>query len=56
VGTAEQGHVVMDISYRLSPEANVLGMLDDVKRAVAWLKRNASRYRVSPDRIVLGGR
>lgn len=46
----------MDVSHRLIPETNVLGMLGDVKRAVAWLKRNASRYRVSPDRIVLGGR
>jgi acetyl esterase/lipase len=52
---AEQGHVVMDVSYRLIPETNVPGMVGDVKRAVAWLKRNALRYGLNPDRIVLGG-
>jgi acetyl esterase/lipase len=52
---ATQGHVVMDVSYRLIPETNIPGMQDDVKRAVAWLKRNGGRYGVNPDRIVLGG-
>jgi acetyl esterase/lipase len=52
---AAQGHVVMDVSYRLIPETNVPGMLGDVKRAIAWLKRNGDRYGVDPDRIVLGG-
>ena len=52
---AAQGHVVMDVSYRLIPETNVPGMQDDVKRAIAWLKRNAGRYGVNPDHIVLGG-
>jgi acetyl esterase/lipase len=50
-----QGHVVMDVSYRLIPETNVPGMQGDVKRALAWLKRNADRYGVNPHRIVLGG-
>jgi acetyl esterase/lipase len=52
---AAQGHVVMDVSYRLIPETTVPGMQGDVKRALAWLKRNAGRYGVNPDRIVLGG-
>ncbi len=52
---AAQGHVVMDVSYRLIQEANVPGMQGDVKRAVAWLKHNADRYGVNPDNIVLGG-
>jgi acetyl esterase/lipase len=52
---ATQGHVVMDVSYRLIPETNIPGMQADVKRAVAWLKCNAGRYGVNPDRIVLGG-
>jgi acetyl esterase/lipase len=50
-----QGHVVMDVSYRLIPETNVPGMQGDVKRALAWLKRNADRYGVNPNHIVLGG-
>lgn len=50
-----QGHVVMDVAYRLTPEVDIYGMVGDVKRAVAWMKDNASRYGVNPDRIVLGG-
>jgi acetyl esterase/lipase len=52
---AAQGHVVMDVAYRLIPETNLPGMQGDVKRAVAWLKRNADRYGINPDHIVLGG-
>ncbi len=52
---ANQGHVVMDVSYRLYPETDMLGMQADAKRAVAWLRQNAARFGVDPDRIVLGG-
>lgn len=52
---AAQGHVVMDVAYRLIPEATVPQMEGDVKRAIAWFKANAGRYGVNPDRIVLGG-
>jgi acetyl esterase/lipase len=50
-----QGHVVMDVAYRLCPEVNIYGMIGDVKRAIAWLKANAARYQVNPERIVLAG-
>ncbi|MEZ4669427.1 MAG: alpha/beta hydrolase [Anaerolineae bacterium] len=50
-----QGHVVMDVAYRLCPEVDIYDMVGDVKRAVAWLKRNASEYHVDPERIVLAG-
>jgi acetyl esterase/lipase len=50
-----QGHTVMDIAYRLCPETDIYGMIGDVKRAIAWIKTNASRYGVDPDKIVLGG-
>ena len=50
-----QGHTVMDVAYRLIPEADIYGMAGDVKRAVAWMKANADRYGVNPEKIVLGG-
>lgn len=50
-----QGHTVMDIAYRLCPEVDIYGMIGDVKRAIAWMKANASRYGVNPEKIVLGG-
>jgi acetyl esterase/lipase len=52
---AAQGHVVMDVAYRMIPETNVPAMQGDVKRAIAWLKRNADHYGVNPHNIVLGG-
>ncbi len=50
-----QGHTVMDVAYRLIPEVDIYGMIGDVKRAIAWMKANASRYGVNPEKIVLGG-
>ncbi len=50
-----QGHTVMDVAYRLCPEVDIYGMIGDVKRAIAWMKANASRYGVISDKIVIGG-
>ena len=50
-----QGHVVMDVSYRLAPEADLVGMVGDVKRSILWMKTNAGRYGVDPRRIVVAG-
>ena len=50
-----QGHLVMDVAYRLYPETDMNGMVGDVKRAVAWMKANAARFQIDPDRIVVGG-
>jgi len=52
---AAQGHVVLDVAYRLAPEADLPGMVADVKRAVAWTKQNAARLGVDPERITVGG-
>ena len=52
---AAQGHVIMDVAYRLCPEVDIYGMVGDVKRAVAWMKANAARYQINPERVVLGG-
>jgi acetyl esterase/lipase len=52
---AAQGHTVMDVAYRLVPEVDIYGMVGDAKRAVAWIKANADRYGVNPEKIVLGG-
>jgi acetyl esterase/lipase len=52
---AAQGHVVMDVGHRSCPEVDVVGMVGDVHRAVAWIKANAAGYLVDPERIVLMG-
>ncbi|GAB4427499.1 MAG: hypothetical protein Kow0031_07580 [Anaerolineae bacterium] len=50
-----QGHVVMDINYTLAPHSSVVGMVQDVVQAVAWLKRRAARFGINPGKIVLTG-
>lgn len=52
---AAQGHVIMDVAYRLAHETNLMGMVHDVKRAVVWMKENAKRYGVNPTTIIVGG-
>jgi acetyl esterase/lipase len=52
---AAQGHVVIDVAYRLAPETDMMGMVNDVKRAIVWMKENAGTYNVNPNRIVVGG-
>ncbi len=52
---AAQGHVVMDVAYRLCPETDVVGMVADAKRAVAWMKAHATEYGARADRVVLMG-
>jgi len=53
---AQQGYVVVDIQYRLSPEFLWPAQLIDVKTAIRWLRAHADQYAVDPDRIVLLGR
>jgi acetyl esterase/lipase len=52
---AAQGHLTMDVAYRLFPETDLPGMVADAKRAVAWLKHHAADLQIQPDRIVLAG-
>lgn len=50
-----QGHAVVDVAHRLFPETDVLGMVADAKRAVAWVGAHAVELGVDPDRTVLAG-
>ena len=50
-----QGHTVMDVAYRLCPEVDIYGMIEDVQRAIVWMKAEASHYGVDAEKIVLGG-
>jgi acetyl esterase/lipase len=52
---AAQGHVVVDVAYRLFPETDVAGMVADAKRAVAWTQSHASDLGIDPARVVLVG-
>ncbi len=50
-----EGHVVMDVAYRMCPETDITGMIGDAWRAVVWMRDHASEVGVDPHRIVLAG-
>ena len=52
---AEQGYVAATISYRLSGVAKFPAAVEDAKCAVRWLRANAEKYGVDPDRIGVAG-
>ncbi len=49
------GWVCVPISYRLSPRATWPDHIVDVKRAIAWVKRNIADYGGDPDFVVITG-
>lgn len=53
----EQGFVAFDIDYRLARAGRPTWRQapGDVACAVSWVRRNAARYGVDPDRLVLAG-
>jgi acetyl esterase/lipase len=52
---AGKGHVIVDVAYRKFPETDVLGMVADAKRAIAWTREHAVDLEIDPNRIVLVG-
>ncbi len=52
---AGRRYVASTISYRLAPAARFPAQIEDCKAAVRWLRANAARYRVNPDRIGVVG-
>lgn len=52
---AELGYVTATISYRFQQEAPFPAALEDAKCAVRWMRANAERLRIDPDRIAVSG-
>jgi len=46
-----RGYAVVDVGYRLSGEAIFPAQLEDCKAAVRWVRANAAKYSLDPDRI-----
>jgi acetyl esterase/lipase len=47
----ERGFVAFACNYRLRPKHLHPAQVDDVQRAVRWIRANADKYQVDPDRI-----
>jgi acetyl esterase/lipase len=45
------GYVAISVNYRLAPKHRYPSALDDVQRAVRWLRQRAVEYRLDPNRI-----
>lgn len=53
---AEHGYVAATITYRLAPKYPFPAAIYDVKAGVRWLKANASKFKIDPNRVgVTGG-
>ena len=53
---AQNGYVAVTISYRLAPKYQFPAAVHDTKAAVRWVRANARKYHIDPDRIgVTGG-
>jgi acetyl esterase/lipase len=53
---AEHGYVAITITYRLAPKYPFPAAIHDTKAAVRWLRANAQKYKIDPERIgVTGG-
>ena len=49
------GYSMASINYRLSDVASFPAQIHDVKEAVRWLRKNASKYNIDPDRFGVWG-
>lgn len=52
---ASRGYAVASIDYRLAPKHIWPAQVEDAKAAVRWLRANAQRFRLDPDRIGIWG-
>lgn len=56
VRLAERGYIAATVTYRLAPKYPFPAAIHDTKAAVRWLRANAKKYHIDPDRIgVTGG-
>jgi acetyl esterase/lipase len=52
---ARKGYVVVSVEYRLSSEAKFPAAIQDVKNAIKWMRANAVKYSVDPQKTVVWG-
>jgi acetyl esterase/lipase len=52
---AARGWTCFSINYRLAPKARFPAMLEDVLRAIAWVKSHAADYGANPEFVAITG-
>jgi len=51
----KRGYAVVSVNYRLSQEAKFPAQIHDIKAAIRFLRANAGRYNLNPNKIALWG-
>src|SRR6266513_53519 len=52
---APAGYAVFSINYRLAPKFPYPAMVEDVERAIRYIRHNAKKWKADPNRIALVG-
>jgi acetyl esterase/lipase len=52
----DEGFAVFDVDYRLAPQPNWQTATGDVKCAIGWVRANAPKFNIDPQRIAIFGR
>ncbi len=52
---AARGYVTASVSYRFQNEAPFPAAIQDVKAAIRWLRSNAEKYNIDPNRVIAWG-
>jgi acetyl esterase/lipase len=48
---ARRGYVVVNADYRLAPQYHHPAQMEDLREAIRWMRNNAGRFKLQPDRI-----
>jgi acetyl esterase/lipase len=52
----DEGFVLVSLDYRLAPEVKLPAIIEDVKDAFRWIRRDGPRlFHIDPDKIVVSG-
>ncbi len=52
---AKRGYIAASVEYRLSNSAHSPAQIEDVKKAIRFLRAHADEYGIDPDRVAVGG-
>lgn len=52
---AKKGWAYVSVEYRLTPEATLPQVVDDVQKAVSYINTTAADFGIDPDRIIVAG-
>jgi acetyl esterase/lipase len=50
-----EGFALVSLDYRLAPEVKLPAIVADIEDALAWLRKDAGKLGINPDRLVVAG-